>query len=257
MNTQFKVSAKTLLLWFMLGGLILLFTPRSITNKLQFAFARLFHWPLTASRTICLSARPYPGVSDDYAKYENHIHNLEKLLYGAHKKIEKLSELKQRRIWENTRFVIADVTRDAVISSGGKLVINRGSGDGLAKGQYVLGDNSIIGVISEISANAAQVRMFTDPSAKMVIEVANYDISRIMNGCGNNSAKIPLLPKKYNVKTGDIIYAAAKAGFLNVPVITGKVTACSRDIDPLLWDITVKPVCDIQKLSNVAIIIPD
>ena len=43
--------------WFMLGGLILLFSPQAVTSKFQFAFARFFRWPLSIGRNMPLSAK--------------------------------------------------------------------------------------------------------------------------------------------------------------------------------------------------------
>ena len=47
-----------------------------------------------------------------------------------------------------------------------------------------------------------------------------------------------------------------KPGFLDSAMVVGEVQQCKRDNkNPALWDITVKPSCDITKLSNVAVII--
>ena len=82
------------------------------------------------------------------------------------------------------------------------------------------------------------------------------NIGRLMQGCGNNSAKVLLLPKKYKVKAGDTVYAGKKPGFLDTPMITGTVTKCKRDDEnPSLWDITVEPVCEIERLRDIAVII--
>jgi len=58
------------------------------------------------------------------------------------------------------------------------------------------------------------------------------------------------------IKIGDIVYAQKRSGFLGTPVIVGTVAQCkSNDENPLLWDITVKPACDIESLRDVAIIV--
>jgi rod shape-determining protein MreC len=253
---RIKVSRRMLFVWLMLVGFIFLFTPQNLTNKFQFAFARTFHWPLSISRTISLSARSRQVFANSNREYENHIHNLEKMLADANKKIECLSSLRQRDLWENAKFIIASVTRDGASGASGGIVINRGSVDGLAKGQYVLGDNSIIGTINEVSPYAAQVRLITDIGSKMAVEIPSCNITRMMQGRGNNTAKIPLLPKKYKVQKGDIVYAATNAGFLDTPIIVGSVSNCKKnDNTPLLWEITLKPACDLNNLSNVAVIV--
>ena len=75
-----------------------------------------------------------------------------------------------------------------------------------------------------------------------------------MRGSGYNSATISLV--KHKVKTGESIYAGRKPGFLDAPMIVGKVSQCKRSIAiPLLWDITVEPACDMETLDSVAVII--
>ena len=75
-----------------------------------------------------------------------------------------------------------------------------------------------------------------------------------MQGTGNNLARIELI--KHKVKAGNVVYADKKPGFLDSPMIVGKVRECRKnDESPLLWDITVKPVCNIERLNDVAVIV--
>jgi hypothetical protein len=47
-----------------------------------------------------------------------------------------------------------------------------------------------------------------------------------------------------------------KPGFLDASLIIGTVAKCRRDAEnPSIWDITVKPACDIEKLQSVTVII--
>ena len=79
---------------------------------------------------------------------------------------------------------------------------------------------------------------------------------RVMQGTGKGDAKVKLVPTKFKINTGDIVYAQKKPGFLSTPVILGTVAQCeSSKENPLLWDITVKPACDIENLTDVTVII--
>ena len=50
--------------------------------------------------------------------------------------------------------------------------------------------------------------------------------------------------------------AGRKPGFLNAPMIIGKVLRCERNAkSPMLWDIVVEPVCDFEQLNDVAVIV--
>ncbi|GAF84958.1 unnamed protein product [marine sediment metagenome] len=178
------------------------------------------------------------------------------MLHQERQKLEKLSGLYDRFVWEGVNFVLADVITAFIDGSRSEFIINRGINDGLAKGQLVLGHYSIIGTISDLDSRTARVRLVTDPTSKIAVKIAELNVGGIMQGNGNNSAKIQLLPIKHKIKIGDIVYVRKKPGFLDTSMIVATVAQCKRDGEnALLWDITVKPACDIQRLNNVAVII--
>jgi rod shape-determining protein MreC len=257
-----SLSAGMLLTWCMLTGLILFFTPQSLTGRLQFAFARIFRIPLSISRNISLSVRTQQPLGDvvsrkEYNQLQNHLANVTEELFEKHKKLEKLSRLRNRLYGlENARLMPADVITSVIDGSHGELIINRGADDGLAKDQFVLGNNSIIGTVSEVDARTACVKLLTDPASKLAVELTDSKVHRLMYGSGGNIAKVRQLQLKHKISVGDVVKAAKKPGLLDTPMITGKVAQCKRDEqNPSLWDVTVKPACDIESLKEVAVII--
>jgi rod shape-determining protein MreC len=239
----------------MLGGLILFFIPQNLTNRFQFAFARVFRLPLSVGRAITLSARAQPQLSDvvsrrKYDQLQNYLANITRELSEERQKVKELSGLRNRRPLEGAGLMLAEV----ITASAEGLIINRGETDGLQKGQFVLGDNSIIGTISDVSPRTARVELITETTSNMAVEIG--ELKTVIQGCGKNSAKVKLVSTKHAVKVGDDVYACKKQGFLDVPMIIGTISECNRDNEnPLLWDITVKTACDIERLNNVTVII--
>ncbi len=268
-NNATKTSGRMLFTWFMLAGLIFLFAPQKLTNKLQFTFVRILCRPLIIGRKISLSASRLiaseqsrragttePVSSERYNRLHNHLANVTEWLKQERQKVEKLSGLRDRPVWKGVDFVLADVIAASVNESRCELIINRGQKDGLAKNQFVLANESIVGTISKVDTRTAQVRLTTDPASKIAVKIAKLNMDRIMQGKGNSSTKIQLVSTKYKIKIGDIVYAQKRPGYLGTPVIAGTVAQCkSNDKNPLLWDITVKPACDIESLRDVAIIV--
>ena len=256
---RIKVSNRMLFTWLMLAGFILLFSPASLTNRFQFTFARMFRLPLNIGRSYTLSSHTYQQLDDvvsrtEYDQLQNHLANLTEELVEKHKKVEQLTGIRDRlHSLEGAKLVPANVITVG-LDSRCELIINRGANDGLAQGQYVLGDNSIIGVVSEVSTRTASVRLISDPESRLEIKVGKTE--RLMRGFGQNLAKIEMLNSKNKVKVGDNVYALKKPGFLDSARITDKVAQCDRDIDnPLIWDVTVEPTCDLRNLKSVHVII--
>jgi cell shape-determining protein MreC len=241
--------------WFTLAGFILLFAPQNLTSKFQFTFARIFRWPLGVGRSISLSARAQPQLTEvvsrrKYDQLQNHIANLTEELNYERQKVEKLSKLRNRLPLEGAGVIIADVIKGSTEG----FIINRGQIDGLQKEQFVLGDNSVIGTVSDVSPRTAKVELITQTSSSIAVEIGG--LKTVIRGDGKNSAKLPLVSIKHKIKVGDSVYACKKPGFLDVPMIIGIVVRCKRDSEnPLLWDVTVKPASNIQELNDVAVII--
>jgi len=256
-----RISKRILFTWFILGSLIFLFAGESLTGDLQLLFAQILRWPLKIGRNVSLAARIQKPLNDvvtrtEYNKVRNHLTNLTEQLYQEHRRVEKLSGLRNRFSLEGAKLIPAEVVTADIDAFRAQLIINRGADDGLAAEQFVLSDNSVIGKISEVSARTSQVKLFTDPASGIAVTVAHLDIARVMEGAGSNKAKIHMIDIKQPVRAGDNIKVLARPGFLDAPVIIGRVRHCQRnDQNPSVWDIIVEPVCDIRNLTGVAVII--
>ena len=261
-----RVPERVLFISLLLTGLIFLFAPQRFTNKFQFAFVRVFCWPLSIGRDISLSAYGFMASAEGspkdvvsrrrYNKLHNRLANITEWLKQERQKVETLSGLRNRTVWQGVNFVLADIITSTIDGLHSDLIINRGKKDGLAVDQFVLTDESIIGTISKVDTRTARVRLITDPASQIAIKIAGLNQDRILQGTGNNSAKVKLVPTKYRVEVGEVVYAQKKPGLLSTPVIVGTVAQCESNKDnPLLWDITVKPACDIESLADVSVIV--
>ena len=252
------VSRRMLFIWCMLAGFIVLLSPQNLTNKFQFAFKYVFRWPLTIGRNISLSAATQQSVRDkdivtrkEYDRLLNHLANVTQQRDDAQLNFQKISKMPNKPAWERAGFVQADVITVSIDKLRGELDINRGKEDGLEKNLFVLADNSIIGTVSEVDTRTARVRLFTDPASNTVVIIGNSDM--LMKGCGNNQAKVEML--KHRLRKDDEIMASKRPGFLDTPMIIGKVVRCQHNDQPLLWDIIVEPVCEIQKIESLHVIV--
>ena len=261
-----RVPDRVLFISLFLTGLVFLFAPQNITGKFQFAYVRVFCWPLSIGRDISLSAYGFmasaEGSEEDvvsrvrYDKLHNRLANVTECLRQERQKVETLSGLRNRTVWQGVKFVLADIITSTIDGLHSELIINRGSQDGLAIGQFVMADESIIGTVCKVDNRTARVRLTTDPASQIAVKIEGLNKDRILQGTGEDSAEVKLLPTKYRVEIDEVVYAQKKPGFLSTPVIVGTVTQCESNKDnPLLWDITVKPACDIANLTEVSIIV--
>jgi cell shape-determining protein MreC len=93
--------------------------------------------------------------------------------------------------------------------------------------------------------------LFTNPASNTAVKIGNTNW--IMKGCGNNQAKVKMLKNEVRIDTK--IMASKRPGFLGTPMIIGKVVRCEHNDQPLLWDITVEPVCNMQNIESIHVIV--
>ncbi len=256
------ISKRMLFTWCMLGSLIIFYLPDKTASQFQLTFASVFRWPLKIGKNYSLSMPVKQSfesrLSNNEITLKNQVVDLQKALQEAYKKMELISGLREYLPLERAKLRLAGVTTTTISSNRSNLIIDQGSDDQVAANQYVFAQNSVIGTISEVANNSARVKLFTDPDSKIGVKIGNLDAKRTMVGAGNKSAKVLDMQITHKVKAGDNVYAVEKAGFLDTPMIVGTVAKCQRsDKEPTVLDITVQPACDIEKIENVIVLIPN
>lgn len=261
-----------LFVWGLLVGLIFLFlVPRDATGWLQHTYTRVFRWPLamgsgltrvarTTAQERTVSSREYDKLFQANQQFRNACANLQKQLQEAHSQIEMLTKLHARPGLEHMQPVPAKV----VTQMKDELTIDRGQDSGVAVGQCVmsltdtrLDDQCVIGIVSGVYSDGARIKLITDPKCGIRVSIGTLNVRNVMEGRGNGAARIPLVLYSTAIRTGDVVYAQRQPGFLDVPIIVGEVARCERDPDnPRVWDITVRPVCDLTTLSDVVVMKP-
>jgi rod shape-determining protein MreC len=257
---RIEISERTLFTCLAILGLALLFVPQTATSKLQFAFVHVFSRPLGICRSLTRAAFSQQSSSEfvdkrQYLKLRNHLANNIQWLHQERQNVAKLSGLRSRSLWEGVCFVLADIIVDSTDLSQNELIINRGRDDGLTQGQFVICDHSVIGIVTDLDQRMACVQLLGDPRSKVAVKIGDLGLQGIMQGNGNGSASIELIPKEHRIEKGDIVYVQKKPGFLEVPMIAGTVTQCEPDDEnPLLWKIAVEPASNAKDVKSVTVI---
>jgi len=264
---RYKSKAKngTLFITLLMISFAMLFLPQSITKNLNFFYIELFKPLLSLGKEG--PAQPFLSgdVSQDFVsrtEYDS--------LWKAYKNIKaELHQLEDEyEILANYRLVMP-LPGPALLPASiithqpsDYMIIDRGSNDGVEIGQYVLGGNTIIGEILETSPATSRVALVTRKDNIMQVRVQRDGSRKYftanMIGTGLGNCKIKLLPTHDNIKEGDSIYAAPRPGVLGGAIIVGEASIVwpAKD-NPLLWDITVRPIVSPKEIADVAVILMD
>ena len=86
-----------------------------------------------------------------------------------------------------------------------QLQINKGSKDGILKGQAVIGPGGLIGLIDSTTHLTSRVRLLTDPGHQVGVWIYRTKQHGILTGMGTNRPKLIFLNKNSLVQVGDAV----------------------------------------------------
>lgn len=94
-----------------------------------------------------------------------------------------------------------------------QLVINRGSGEGVYRGQAVLDAEGIIGQVVEVHPGTALVLLISDPSHGLPVENTRTGLQTIAQGLGDGERlRLPFLPGNADIDVGDLLVSSPLGG---------------------------------------------
>jgi rod shape-determining protein MreC len=242
--------------------------PHRSTDSLNSLFNKVFSPILKVGKFSFNKAFKAVPSSEDFvsrgeynrllAAYDNIYADLRK----EHKRYERLAGIRTSRPKEGPAIVLTEVINTRTTASARQLFVNEGQAGGLRAGQYVLGENAIIGTVNSTQQNTAWIRLVTDANHNIPVWIwrpgNDKYVQGWMNGTGTEVCKIPLISTEYDIKEGDTVYAAARIGYLETARVIGKVTIVKPDENkPLIWEITVVPIIHGEDLTDVAVIVMD
>ncbi len=154
---------------------------------------------------------------------------------------------------DSGQFIPASVVmRDPSLGSQ-LLLINRGSEDGVAAGQPVLGAGStLVGIVDEVGQNRARVRLLTDRTSSVSAIVQSSRTPGSLDGTGDG-LQLNFVDAATHVAVGDAILTGALGGLLPPGLLIGRVTAISTNPEDLFPVVTVEPLASFDRLEQVLV----
>ena len=104
------------------------------------------------------------------------------------------------------RWIVAEIVDIQLNSLRQRVLINRGSRNGLFKGQAVMDDKGLLGQTTHVGPFSAEVILITDPEHAVPVQIDRTGLRTIAVGTGDTaSLALPYLPANADVKVGDVL----------------------------------------------------
>ncbi|MEG0153400.1 MAG: rod shape-determining protein MreC, partial [Cellulosilyticaceae bacterium] len=143
------------------------------------------------------------------------------------------------------------------------LVIDKGSNDGIKKGQYVVTGTGFVGKIKEVSPTTAKVMTILDEKANIPVKISSTGEQAMVSGASiatkSKQSKVRFIPPDSKIKVGDKILTSNVVVDEDLlakdNIIVGTVTAVEEEKTNFIKVAYIKPEVDFSTIENVMVMV--
>ena len=136
-----------------------------------------------------------------------------------------------------------------------RFLINRGSTNGVFKGQAVLDGKGIIGQTTHVGPFSAEVILITDPEHAIPVQIERTGLRTIALGAGDTtSLALPYLPGNADVKAGDMLMTSGLGGVFPAGYPVARVTEVHGDAVQPLAQVRALPFASVDTDTELMLV---
>ena len=128
------------------------------------------------------------------------------------------------------------------------VLINRGTGDGVIKGQAVINEDGIVGRTITVGHSSSRVLLATDINSRIPVKLASGGINMILEGDNSPYPKLSFLPLGENLAIGDLILTSGYGMVFPPDLPVGQVVEINAE------SIRIKLSTKLYNLNYVSIV---
>ena len=207
------------------------------------AAAYPFHWavdaPFSAWRfaSDTLSTRTALRGDNERLAKENRELRLRLMRFDAlEQENRRLREARSESSRVAARSLVAEILRVDLDPNRQRVLVNKGSSDGVFVGQAALDASGVFGQVTRVGPVSAEVILISDPEHAIPVQINRTGVRTIAVGQGQaGQLLLPYLPRNADVDQGDLIVSSGLGGVFPPGYPVAQVNEVRRDpAEPLL-----------------------
>jgi cell shape-determining protein MreC len=156
------------------------------------------------------------------------------------------------------------VETDALVLQPATPLVDRGTQAGVADGNVVLAGSCVWGKIVSAGLHTSTVCPVTEPGFRDLVRLAatapdgrtlRFGAKGILEGTGESLARLRMIETTEPVAEGDLVYSLAGQGFVETPLLCGRIVRVEAPLGAGHWEIWVAPAIDAAP-DELAILCP-
>lgn len=106
-----------------------------------------------------------------------------------------------------------------------RIRINRGQKDGILVGMPVIGSTGVIGQISRVVQNSAEITLLTDHTQKLSVFNVRTKRNLILSGTGAHTTQLQFIEPDQDIQVGDILRTTGLDHIFPAQIYAGRISA--------------------------------
>lgn len=182
-------------------------------------------------------------------------------------KLEKFAELEAenrrlRRLLDSStkvseRVLIAELLSVDMNPFSRKIVLNKGTRDGVYSGQSLIDSNGIMGQVVHAGPFSSNALLITDPSHALPVQSHRTGLRAVAVGTGPlNQLELLHIPNNADIGVGDLLVTSGLGGRFPSGYPVGHVTSVERDRGRPFATVRVEPTARLERNREVLLVWP-
>lgn len=132
--------------------------------------------------------------------------------------------------------------------------VDAGARNGVAQGMPVITDRGLVGRVTAVGPNSAQVLMLIDPASAVNAIIQNSRVTGVVKGNIDGTVSLERIPPAEKVNPGDIVLTSGLGGNFPDKLVIGQVTEVTQRDQDMFQSARIRPTVDFGKLETMMII---
>lgn len=153
------------------------------------------------------------------------------------------------------RSLVAEILRVDLDPFRQRVLINKGSRDGVFVGQAALDADGVFGQVTRVGPVSAEIVMISDPDHAIPVQINRTGTRTVAVGIGQlGRLALPYLPRNADVVEGDLVVSSGLGGVFPQGYPVARVIAVERDAAEPLLSVGAAPLAQLDRDVEVLLI---
>ncbi|MGV0953051.1 MAG: rod shape-determining protein MreC [Fluviibacter sp.] len=232
---------------------------RQVLTQVTSPVKQVMQWPV-----IALTQVDEYAVTLEAARQENAALRHARLVDAEQTQrleILEAENLYLRKLLETRRQLGARVQPASILYSARdpfnrRVILDRGSDGGVIEGQPVVDDQGVIGQVTRVAADYAEVTLLTDRNQSIPAQVVRNGLRTVVFGTGDGRLEMRYMSSNADVQVGDWIVTSGIDGVYPRGLRVGKVESLESDPNGIFSKFILSPAAGMGRYGEVLLLEP-